>query len=256
MVFGAGHFLWQLVTDSGHVFSCMVQQLFLGLLGRPRQVHEEVTIVHAQIAGLVQFKPVRACCLSGILCLGKYHLTITHSSFGMPFGEIPSPNTQRPPSGPLNFIVKIQPQYHLNNQSKRLPSSTLNPISTWDLCDYHQRSGKWREFPYTQAFSFLCSKLSLCSFCSPTQLFLDMKSEQDNSSTSLDPANENTQPSRPPPTVPSLPLVPQGSSFLSPATGCSNRPTLPPLSAHKQPSVFLLLASTLPCDPSISPYLT
>lgn len=58
-------------------FYLMAQQLFLGLLGRPRLAHEEVTIMNAQIAGLVQLKRARTYWLSGPLYLAKYHSTNT-----------------------------------------------------------------------------------------------------------------------------------------------------------------------------------
>lgn len=51
-------------------------QFLLGPLGRPRLAHEEITIAHAQIAGLVWFRPARSCCTSGPWCLAKYSLTV------------------------------------------------------------------------------------------------------------------------------------------------------------------------------------
>lgn len=57
--------------------SClMAWQFLLDPLGRPRLAHEEVTIAHAQIAGLVWFRSARVCCPSGPWCLAKYHLTV------------------------------------------------------------------------------------------------------------------------------------------------------------------------------------
>lgn len=70
-----------MAADDWFRSSCLkAQQLLMGLPGRPRMAHEDGTIVHAQIAGLVQFRPARASWLSGLLCLDKYHPT-TSSSF-------------------------------------------------------------------------------------------------------------------------------------------------------------------------------
>lgn len=44
--------------------------------------------------------------------------------------------------------------------------------------------------PYINVFFYVCSKSSLCSFCSPTQLLLALKSEQNHSSIAFDPANK------------------------------------------------------------------
>lgn len=49
----------------------MVRQLLLGLLSRPRLAHKEITIVNAQIAGLVQFRPVKTYLPSGPFFLAK-----------------------------------------------------------------------------------------------------------------------------------------------------------------------------------------
>lgn len=68
--------LWRLL-EIGLRHYLMVRQLLLGLLGRPRLSHKEVTIVNAQIAGLVQFRPVRTSLLSGPFFLAKYDSTNT-----------------------------------------------------------------------------------------------------------------------------------------------------------------------------------
>lgn len=80
---------------------------------------------------------------------------------------------------------QIWPHYPLDNQANCLPSGILYPDIIRDFCNYCQQLGEWREVPYIQAFSYLCSKPSLCSSCSSTQLFLTMKPEKEYSSIPL-----------------------------------------------------------------------
>ena len=73
--------------------------------------------------------------------------------------------------------------------SKWPVSGILDPIVLRDLHTYCQQSDKCKEAPYAQAYAYLCSNLSLCSSCSPTQLVQAMKLLPDDTTT-LDPANE------------------------------------------------------------------
>ena len=63
------------LVEAGDPFrvSClMAWQLSLGSLDRPRFSHEEVNTEHAQIAGLVLFRPARTWWPSGRLSVTKY----------------------------------------------------------------------------------------------------------------------------------------------------------------------------------------
>lgn len=140
----------------------------------------------------------------------------------------------------IRFCNKIWPKYHLDNQSKWPRNGTLDPNIIRDLYNYCERLEKWKEIFYVQAFSLLRSKPSLCASCSPTQLLLARKSEQDDPSTTFDPANEPS-PRRTKPSAPPLVLAPPIS--------------LPPSSVTSHPSQHSLAPSfssppTVPSPPT------
>ena len=84
---------------------------------------------------------------------------------------------------------KVWSQYSLDNGSKWPLNGTLDPIILRDLHTYCQRTGKWKEVLYIQAFIYLHSNPSMCS---PNQLLLAMKPTQPllDDTTALDPAKE------------------------------------------------------------------
>lgn len=85
---------------------------------------------------------------------------------------------------------------------------------------------KWKEVSYVQAFSYLCSKPSLCSSCSPAQLLLAVKYQPDETSTILHPAMESPPYHPPTPAHPLQPalLPPPQLPLLAPVL---QTPTLP-----------------------------
>jgi hypothetical protein len=54
-------------------------------------------------------------------------------------------------------------------------NGTFNPSILRDLYNFCEHAGKWKEIPYTQSFSYLCTKPSLCISCSPAQVLLASK---------------------------------------------------------------------------------
>jgi hypothetical protein len=71
-------------------------------------------------------------------------------------------------------------QYSLDNGSERPLNGTVDPIILRDLHTCCQRSGKWKEVPYDQVFTYLHSNPFLCSSCYPSQHLLAMKPPPDN----------------------------------------------------------------------------
>jgi hypothetical protein len=62
------------------------------------------------------------------------------------------------------------PQYPLDNASKWPFNGTFNPNILRDLYNFCEHAGKWKELSYIQSFSYLYTKLSLCTSCSPAQV--------------------------------------------------------------------------------------
>jgi hypothetical protein len=67
------------------------------------------------------------------------------------------------------------PQYQLDNDSKWLLNGMLDPDALRDLYNFYERTGKWKELSYVQSFPYLCTKPSLCTFCSPVRILLACK---------------------------------------------------------------------------------
>jgi hypothetical protein len=67
------------------------------------------------------------------------------------------------------------PQYLLDNASKWPLNGIFNPNILRDLYNFCECAGKWKEVPYAQSFSYLCTKPYLCTFCSPAQVLLASK---------------------------------------------------------------------------------
>lgn len=150
-----------------------------------------------------------------------------------------------------NFCNKTWLQYSLDNGFKSPLNGTLNPNILRDLFNYCQQSRKRKEVPYVQAFFLLCSKPSLCSSCSHTQLLLAVKSPPQESSTTLDPADEiplfKRQPSTIQSTSPPL-LTSSPSSRPSPGT------PLPRATSPSSPGTSLLdTSSPGTSPPALSP---
>jgi hypothetical protein len=85
-------------------------------------------------------------------------------------------------------------QYQLDNNSKWPLHGTLDPNILRDLYSFCGRTGKWKEIPYVQAFSYLLSKPSFCISCSPAQVLLATKTPtilpDSDAFPSFNPANE------------------------------------------------------------------
>jgi hypothetical protein len=79
---------------------------------------------------------------------------------------------------------------------------------------------------YIKVFFYVCSKSSLCSSCSPTQLLLALKSEQNDSSIAFDPANKPCFAGFHPSSFSSSSSLVFPSPSL--ATGSPHQPTLAP----------------------------
>lgn len=72
----------------------------------------------------------------------------------------------------IQLSTKIWPCYALDNGSVWPPDGTFDFRILTDLTNFCQRTGKWPEIPYVQAFWYLCSRPQLCMTCSPTQILL------------------------------------------------------------------------------------
>lgn len=91
-------------------------------------------------------------------------------------------------------LFKEWPPYNLYNNLKWLPIHTFDPAILWELSNYCQCTGKWKEFPYIQAFCYINSKPkpSVLVSCLLAHMFLAMPSELEEPSIStLDPANKH-----------------------------------------------------------------
>jgi hypothetical protein len=121
----------------------------------------------------------------------------------------------------------------LDNASKWPLNGTFDPNILRDLYNFCERTGKWKELLYVQSFSYLRTKPSLCTSCSPAQVLLASKpvskpaksfSEPPPDSEaflSFDPANE------PPPYQRQASMV-QLSPSAPPSTPLSASPSAPP----------------------------
>jgi hypothetical protein len=93
---------------------------------------------------------------------------------------------------------EVWPQYDLDNASKWPLNGTFDPNIIRDLYNFCECTGKWKEIPYVQSFSYLCTKPSPCTSCSPTQVPLAVKQTQSHPDSfsdpeafpTFDPANE------------------------------------------------------------------
>jgi hypothetical protein len=54
-------------------------------------------------------------------------------------------------------------------------NGTFDPNILRDLYNFCERAGKWKEMLYAQSFSYLPTKPSLCTSCSPVQVLLASK---------------------------------------------------------------------------------
>lgn len=97
---------------------------------------------------------------------------------------------------------QVWPMYDLKNLFIWLLNGMFDSDIIQDL--YHFCLGKWKEIPYIQAFSYLHSKPSLYTLCSPAQVVLTSKAptkRQKPLSSTFDPTDE------PPPQNPSSVLA-------------------------------------------------
>lgn len=88
---------------------------------------------------------------------------------------------------------QIWPQYNLEGNCKWPPNGTFDPDILWELSNYCQHTGKWKEILYIQGFFYVSSKVdpSVLAHCSPVHMFLAMPSAPEELSTSaMDPAIE------------------------------------------------------------------
>jgi hypothetical protein len=67
------------------------------------------------------------------------------------------------------------PQYPLDNASKWPLTGTFDPNILRDWYNFCEHAGKWKEIAYVQSFSYLRTKPSLCTSCSPLQVLLASK---------------------------------------------------------------------------------
>jgi hypothetical protein len=67
------------------------------------------------------------------------------------------------------------PRYPLDNASKWPFNGTFDPNILRDLYNFCERTGKWKEIAYIQSFSYLHTKPSFCTSCSPAQVLLASK---------------------------------------------------------------------------------
>ena len=75
----------------------------------------------------------------------------------------------------LTFLCsEAWPQYSLDNGSQWPPTGTFDFNILRDLDNYCRRMGKWSEAPYIQAFWLLCSRPTLYTHCSPSEILLTM----------------------------------------------------------------------------------
>jgi hypothetical protein len=98
-----------------------------------------------------------------------------------PLGCLPAnlgPLCLTPDFNPWKLIFlcnQAWPQYPLDNVSKWPLNGTFNPNILRDLYNFCECAGKWKELPDAQSFSYVCTKPSLCTSCSPTQDLLASK---------------------------------------------------------------------------------
>ena len=73
----------------------------------------------------------------------------------------------------LTFLCsQAWPQYPLDNGSQWPATGTFDFDVLRDLDNYCRRAGKWSEGPCVQAFWALCSRPTLCTTCTPSQILL------------------------------------------------------------------------------------
>lgn len=114
------------------------------------------------------------------------------SPSGTPFREPQTSmlSTQLRASKRICLCSQTWSKYPVDNQSKWPPGGSLDPRILRGLSNFRQQSGKRKEVPYVRGFTYLSSKPSLCSSCSPTQVLLAMQSKLEEPSATLDPDNE------------------------------------------------------------------
>ena len=82
----------------------------------------------------------------------------------------------------LTFLCsRAWPQYSLDNGSQWPAIGTLDFDVLCDLDNYCRRTGKWSEVSYVQAFWALCSRPTLCTTRTPSQILLTMAPPPPNS---------------------------------------------------------------------------
>ena len=139
------------------------------------------------------------------------------------------------------------PQYSLDNGSQWPPTGTFDFDILRDLDNYCQKTGKWSEVPYIQAFWLLRSRPTLYTHCSPSEILLSPLPTSPMSS--LPPPS--SQPS-PPVTMPlAAPLAPPQYPPFPPCPPLSGSP----VSSHtrSQTTPNLLPAPLLPLCQVASP---
>ena len=110
-----------------------------------------------------------------VLTMGSGPSVPTDSPLGCLLNNL-KPLHLTPDLKPVRYCNEIWPQYPLDNQSKWPPNGSLNPKILRNLYNFCEHTGKWKEIPYIQTFSYLRTKLSLCLPCNPKHLLLALKS--------------------------------------------------------------------------------
>jgi hypothetical protein len=73
------------------------------------------------------------------------------------------------------LCTQAWPQYPLDNTSKWPFNGTFDPNILRDLYNFCECTGKWKKLLYVQSFSYIHTKPSLCTSCSPAQALLASK---------------------------------------------------------------------------------
>ena len=153
----------------------------------------------------------------------------------------------------LTFLCfEAWPQYSLNNGSQWPPTRTFDFNILRDLDNYCQRTGKWSEVPYVQAFWLLRSRPTLYTHCSPSKILLTMALPSPTPTPSIStPPPWSSQPS-PPVTMPlAAPLAPPQYPPLPPCPSLSDSPVSSHTRSHTAPN--LTPAPLLPLRQVASP---
>ena len=139
----------------------------------------------------------------------------------------------------LTFLCsEAWPQYSLDNSSQWPPTRTFDFNILRDLDNYCQRTGKWSEVPYVQAFWLLRSRPTLYTHCSPSKILLTMALPSPTPTPSIStPPPWSSQPS-PPVTMPlAAPLAPPQYPPLPPCPSLSDSPVSSHTRSHTAPNL-------------------